>query len=222
MPNDGSVNIRKDLSQNATMRFVSISVLTKRMVDPTTVIISVSSSDTIEDIKNKVATELAAIKGSPKIVFESPILRHGKKILEDDTLICECNLNSSDTLYMTEMMQIFVKGLDGKTMTFLTEYGPYGTKILHFKKLLAQKLQEKGYGKNSPHIMRLLAQSRQLEDHKTFWDYNIQKETTLQLMLRLRGGMFHASSGFRAEEEVEEDPFLSSLLQQAVAAQSAL
>ncbi len=68
--------------------------------------------------------------------------------------------------------------------------------------------------------MRLIAQSRQLEDHKTFWDYNIQKETTLQLMLRLRGGMFHASSGFRAEEEVEEDPFLSSLLQQAVAAHS--
>jgi len=58
----------------------------------------------------------------------------------------------------------------------------------------------------------------QLEDDKLFWNYNIQKEATLHLMLRLRGGMFHASSGFRTEEEVEEDLFLSSLLQQAEAA----
>ncbi len=82
MPNDGSINISESPSQNTTMGFVSISVLTKRMVVPTTVIIPVSFSDTIADIKNKVATELSAIQGSPKrIVFESPILRHGKKIL---------------------------------------------------------------------------------------------------------------------------------------------
>jgi len=121
MPNDGSINISESPSQNTTMGFVSISVLTKRMVVPTTVIISVSSSDTIADIKNKVATELTAMQESPKrIFFESPILRHGKKILEDNRLMCECNLNSRDMLYMTEMMQIFVKGLDGKTMTILT------------------------------------------------------------------------------------------------------
>jgi hypothetical protein len=120
---------------------------------------------------------------------------------------------------MTEMMQIFVKGLDDKIMTFEVEYGPYGTTILHFKKRLALKLEGKGYGKNSPHTMRLLYSSTQLEDEKTFWNYNIQMEATLHLMLRLRGGMFHASSGFHANSvfcaEVEEDPFLSSLLQQA-------
>ena len=217
MPNDGLVNICEGPSQNATMRFVSISVLTKRMVDPTTVIIPVSFSDTIADIKNKVATELSAIQGSPnRIFFESPILRLGKNILEDNRLMCECNLNSRDTLYMTEMMQIFVKGLDGKTMTFPTEYGPYGTNVLHFKKRLSEKLHEKGCGNNLPHTMRLLSSSIQLEDDKTFWDYNIQMEATLHLVLRLRGGMFHASSGFAEEEE---DQFLSSLLQQAVAAQ---
>jgi hypothetical protein len=65
--------------------------------------------------------------------------------------------------------------------------------------------------------------SIQLEDDKLFWNYNIQMEATLHLLLRLRGGMFHASSGFRASSvfcvEVEEDPFLSSLLQQAEVAQ---
>jgi hypothetical protein len=73
------------------------------------------------------------------------------------------------------------------------------------------------------HIMRLLYASKQLEADKTFWDYNIQMESTLHLMLRLRGGMFHASSGFRTNSvfhaEEEEDQFLSSLLQQAEAAQ---
>ena len=110
---------------------------------------------------------------------------------------------------MTEMMQIFVKGLDGNTITFEVEYGPYGTTILHFKKLLALKLQERGCGDFPPHIMRLLYSSKQLEDDKTFWNYNIQNEVTLHLLLRLRGGMFHASSGFRAEEEKDEDQFLS-------------
>ena len=102
-----------------------------------------------------------------------------RNLVSDDLLINTIKKGDLIKVYPRITYQIFVKTLTGKTIT--VDVDPNDT--IELLKILIR------FKEGIPLFQQnIVFAGRQLEDNRTIRDYNIQKESTVHLILRLRGG----------------------------------